>query len=130
MMTGNGDGSISKIRYPRIDARAVRRNVKLTDRIRRMLHDACPRCPKQLASSIAIDLADICAIGEKHRKHVKELLSLSLPKGNDRLGTILARIEVNLLFENDYHLRSLKKVLPRLWKKLEARGTKAKSRTR
>ena len=54
---------------------------------------------------------------------------LKLPQETSKLRELLVDIEVNLLTENDWHLRSLKKRLPRLLAGLyKTRGTTTRAR--
>jgi hypothetical protein len=126
---GANGGWNAFIRFPRIKSASVRRDVMLAERLRLLLQRACPNCPEELASGIAVDLTDIWSIGERHKKHIRDLLKLSLPREEDRLYEILAGgVEVDLLFENDYHLRSLRKLLPQFWKNLGSRSRKKKAK--
>jgi hypothetical protein len=110
-----------------VGLKSVRRNIALARQLTLFLQRACPACPEQLASSIAVDLADIWSIGERHRRSIRDLLRLRFPVNEDKLYSILAsRIEVDLLGENVYHLESLKRCLPEFWKKLETGSRRTK----
>lgn len=128
--TGRGTGQkVSPTSLRRSVSPSIRRNMLMTAKIRKLLQRACPGCPEQLASGMAIDLTDILFIGERHKKHVQELLRFSFPRDKARFSTLLARdVEVDLLFENEYHLRSLKKLLPRFWKTLDSGSRKNRAK--
>jgi hypothetical protein len=49
---------------------------------------------------------------------MKELLRLKFPRDKLKLEKLLGRLEANLLFENNWHLKSLRRRLPQLWKSL------------
>ena len=70
------------------------------------------------ASSVAVDLADIAAIGQRHNDRIQELLHLDFPRDLKKADSLIARFEVDLLWENQRHLRSLKRELPKLLRSL------------
>lgn len=114
---------VGSSKLARLESRSVHRNVILAQKLRLQLQRACPNCSQRITAGIAVDLADIQFVGERLRKNIRELLRLSFPRDKDRLYKTLAReIEVDLLFENNYHLRSLKKLLPEFWSTLDSRS--------
>lgn len=98
----------------------IKKHVALAGKLRRRLLELAPTCPVRVASDIAIDLADLSYVATKHREHVKSLL---LPRGHFTkagVGKLLAQIDVNLLWEANYHIKSLRRNLPLLVKRLGA----------
>jgi len=73
------------------------------------------------ASSIAVDFADIAAIGERHRALIDQLLRLRFPRDLRKLESLLIKAQVDLLWENDWHLKSLKHQLPKILRSLNKR---------
>lgn len=98
----------------------LKKHVALAGKLRRRLLELAPTCPVRVASDIAIDLADLSYVATKHSEHVKSLL---LPRGHFTkagVGKLLAQIDVNLLWEANYHIKSLRKNLPLLVKQLDS----------
>jgi|SRR5579859_975579 len=79
-----------------------------------------PNSSKNLLASLAIDLHDLFVVAERHQNQIKELLRLKLPRDKGKFEKLLGRLEVNLLFESNWHLKSLKRRLPRLWDDMSA----------
>ena len=100
--------------------RDIKAHVRRANELRLFLQAAAPKCPPQVVSAVAVDLADLTNVASRHQQHVKELLSLTIHRRKSRIGRLLAQIEVNLLFEANYHVRSLQKNLPRLVKHLNS----------
>ena len=76
---------------------------------------------KEIASSIAVDFADIATIGQKHRALLDQLLRLRFPRNLEQLEDLLISAQVDLLWENDWHLKSLKRNIPKMLRSLERR---------
>jgi hypothetical protein len=91
--------------------RALQRNVRQANALRLILQAAAPRCHPDVVSAIAVDLADLARVAAKHQQHVRKLLTSKRRSGLER---VLAQIDVNLLFEANYHVKSLRKNLPKL----------------
>jgi hypothetical protein len=92
----------------------VRNNVRLARKLFDLLSRASPHSSGDLVSGLAVDLADLVHVGQKHLRFVQELLKMRLPRDRERLcSALVVNSEVNLFFENQYHLRSLQKGLPR-----------------
>lgn len=94
----------------------ARRNVRRAHDLRLLLQANAPKCPERVASAIAVDLADLVEVAAEHQQHVRQLLSLKSTRRKSRLGTLLAQIDVNLLFHANYHIESLRKNLPKFAK--------------
>jgi hypothetical protein len=88
-------------------------NVKRAHELRLLFQELAPKCPVKVASAIAVDLADLSDVASEHKKHVRQFLRLAQSARKERVGTLLAEIDVNLLFHADWHLKSLKKNLPK-----------------
>ncbi len=111
------------------DRRLIRRNVTLARKLYHVLSLASPRSSQTLISNMAVDLADIWKIGESHRRDVKKLMRMRFPRDREQLRTLLIKdIDLNLLFENQYHLTSLKKCLPKLLKDMNESKHRSKKR--
>ena len=96
----------------------TKKHVALADKLRRRLLELAPSCPARVASAIAVDLADLSYVATKHSEHLKSLL---LPRGHFTkagIGKLMAQIDVNLLWEANYHIKSLRRNLPLLVKRL------------
>jgi len=102
--------------------RLIKRNVGLASRLFKRLKRWSPNSSDRLIAGVAVDLADIWMIGEGHKKQLKEILRLRFPKDRERMLSLLARLEVNLLFENQGHLTSLRELLPKLAKEVSGHG--------
>jgi hypothetical protein len=89
-------------------------HVRLKESIRKQLERASPHSSKQLTENFAIDLCDLVRVARWHRAHVNQLLKMRFPKDRRKFCKLLANIEVDLLFENQWHLTSMKRLLPRL----------------
>lgn len=92
----------------------IKAHVRRAHDLRLLLQRVAPKCPPQIVSVVAVDLADLTNVAAKHQRHVNELLSPTTRRRKSRIETLLARIEVNLLFEANYHVKSLRRNLPRL----------------
>jgi hypothetical protein len=105
----------SSRRRSRVSSR-TRKHVRLVDEIQKQLERASPQTPKEAVGELAVDIGDLASVGRAHRGHIAELLRMSFPKDRPAFCKLLAQFEVNLLFENQWHLSSLKRLLPRLVK--------------
>jgi hypothetical protein len=92
----------------------IMRTVRLADQLRHTLAKACPNLPQHVVSALAVDLADVSEIGIRHDKYLQQLLKMRFPEDLDKAETLLIHwIDVELLFHNQYHLKSLKRQLPK-----------------
>jgi len=107
----------------------IKKNVRLANALRRKLEQASLGSI-EILSEVAIDLADIATIGEKHKRRLKELLHLQLPQDLEKLDDLLAGFEVDLLWENEWHLKSLKRGLPKLVRNLNQHLAGARKRAK
>jgi hypothetical protein len=90
------------------------RTVRLARQLRQTFAKACPNLPKDVVSALAVDLADISEIGERHKEYLRQLLEMRFPEDLGKAETLLVHwIEVELLFHNQFHLKSLKRQLPK-----------------
>jgi len=70
-------------------------------------------------SSFAVDLADLWEIGRYHEEYLNSFLKLKFPRDLDRLESLLINwIEVQLLVHCQWHLRSLRKVTPKIIRRI------------
>ena len=92
------------------------------------LQAGSPKSKARLLGNLAIDLGDLVEVGEKHAIAIKTLLTLSFPKDQEKFLHLLAQFEMNLLFEADFHLKSLKRLLPRFVRDSYSSGTNAQQR--
>jgi hypothetical protein len=103
----------------------IKANVRLASRIHEKIMEAS-LVKVDLASDIAVDFADIAAIGERHKEALDRFLRFQFPRDLGKLERLLVRVQADLLWENNWHLRSLKRGLPKLldslFKKLEKQG--------
>lgn len=111
-------------------------HVRLVGKIREQLERASPRSSKGTVAELAIDIGDLASVGKTHWEHVSQLLKMTFPTDRVAFRKLLAKFEVNLLFENQWHLSSLKRLLPRLVKdayntsngRLDARSRRSKAK--
>jgi hypothetical protein len=108
----------------------IRRTQRLTQQLCTVLHKASPRSRKNLIASLAVDLGDIWAIGERFRAYLKQVQRMSFPRDGDKFGKLLARLEGDLLWETQYHLTSLERDLPKLHKDMKGGSNTRKGRRR
>ena len=92
------------------------KHVRLVEKIQKQLEKASPHSAKQTIGNLAIDIGDLTSVGKAHSDHVDQLLAMSFPRDLAAFRKLLAQFEVNLLFENQWHLSSLKRLLPQLVK--------------
>ncbi|MGB2677759.1 MAG: hypothetical protein WAN12_11815 [Candidatus Acidiferrum sp.] len=92
----------------------ILKHVQLVQRIQKQLEKASPRSAKRTIGELAVDIGDLISVGRAHWDHVNQLLKMSFPKDRTAFRKLLAQFDVNLLFENQWHLSSLKRLLPRL----------------
>ncbi len=104
----------SQLPRKRVKARKVLENVRLVNKIYRQLRKASPRSSRQTTGDLAVDLGDLIFVGRKHQNDVKQLLKMTFPRDRTKFRKLLAQFEVNLLFENQWHLTDIKGLLPRL----------------
>ena len=94
----------------------AKKNIRLVQEIKKQLEAASPTSAKRLLASFSTDLGDLYFVAEAHQNQMKELLRLKFPRDKQKLEKLLGRLEANLLFENNWHLKSLRRSLPQLWK--------------
>lgn len=94
--------------------RTPRHATSLARRLLAQLQAASPKSSPALVSEIAIDLGDLVSVAQNHTSDVRRLLKMTFPKDQGEFQELLARLEVNLLFECEWHLKSLKRSLPKL----------------
>jgi hypothetical protein len=94
------------------------KHVSFIQQIRKELESASPTSSKGLLASLSIDLGDLFFVAQIHQHQMKELLRMKFPRDKRKLKKLLGRLEANLLFENSWHLRSLRHRLPQFWKNL------------
>lgn len=98
-----------KVNLPRYKA--------LLRRLFRQLRESCPSLSERTAGAVATDLADIRDIAQCHEYFIREFLKLQFPKDARRLEGLLIRwIDVELLFHCQWHLKSLRRRLPKVLK--------------
>ena len=88
------------------------KNVNAATRLFQALSTISPTSKKSVTSGLALDLTDLEAVGIRQKKLVKTLRNLRLPRDKKKFEWALTRIEGDLLFETQYHLSSIKKLLP------------------
>jgi|SRR5882762_7285414 len=114
-MPRNAKKSLHKSPGKRVNnAEDVLEHVALVNKIYWQLRKASPRSPGRTTGELAVDLGDLVFVGTKHKNDVKRLLKMRFPKDWERFRKLLAHFDVNLLFENRWHLASMKRLLPRL----------------
>jgi hypothetical protein len=59
---------VKSISRPRVNRSLIRKNIRLSARLRKVLAAASPDSSKNLISGIAVDLADFWEIGDEHRR--------------------------------------------------------------
>jgi hypothetical protein len=116
------------VKMRKIKSRRVKSNVHLASRLRKQLMQAS-LVSEGIASNIAVDFADIASVGERHRSLLAHLQRLRLPNDLNKLEDLLISAQINLLCENDWHLKSLKKNLPKLLRSLNRRLRQQKTAT-
>jgi hypothetical protein len=108
--------------------------VRLVNEIYSQLRKASPGSSGRTTGGLAVDIGDLLSVGRNHQDHVKQLLEMKFPQDRERFLKLLAGFEVNLLFENQWHLSSLKRLLPRLvrdaYRSSSKRTPKKKGRSR
>ena len=132
MRSNHGASRPARIKNHR-DSVETGRNVRLVKEIYTQLRKASPGSSGQTAGKLAVDIGDLLSVGRNHRDHVMQLLQMKFPQDRERFLKLLARFEVNLLFENQWHLSSLKRLLPRLVRdayRSSSKRTPKKSRSR
>jgi hypothetical protein len=102
-----------------IDKKLIRKNVKLSGDLGKILRDASPHSTEYLLSGIAVDLADFWEIGIEHRRRLQELSGMKFPKDKDRFIDMLYEFEIRLVMHAEYHARLLKRRLTRLKRDLK-----------
>ncbi len=102
-----------------IDRKVIRKNVKLSTNLGKVLAAASPRSTEYLRSGIAVDLADFWEIGEEHRRRIKELSAMRFPKDKQRFIDMLYEFEIRLVIHAEYHTKLLKRRLARLKRDLK-----------
>ncbi len=94
--------------------REVLENVRLVNKICGQLRKASPHSSGQMTGELAVDIGDLVFVGRNHQNHVNKLLKMRFPRDRERFLKLLAQFDVNLLFENQWHLTDMKRLLPRL----------------
>src|SRR5947209_6842614 len=94
----------------------------------KQLQAGSPKSKSRLVGNLAIDLDDLVEVGDRHKAAITALLTLSLPKDQKKFLHLLANFETDLLFEADFHLKSLKRLLPRLVRDSYSSTTDARQR--
>lgn len=92
----------------------VKANVRLVNKIYSQLRKGSPLSSGEITGQLAVDIGDLIYVGRNHQKHVKQLLKMRFPKDGEKFLRLLAQFDVNLLFESQHHLASMKRLLPRL----------------
>ena len=106
----------------------IRRHVEFVRRIMKQLQAGSPKSKSRLVGDLAIDLGDLVEVGDRHKAAIKTLLTSSFPRDHEKFLHLLAMFEVDLLFEADFHLNSLKRLLPRLVRDSYSSATHAHQR--
>ena len=113
---------------PKVD---IERSRRMTARIRAKLRSLSPDISEEPLTAFSVDVVDLLEVGEAHHYFLKQLLSLKPPRDDRRLESLLITwVDVELLLHANWHLNSLKKVMPKIYRKLEAGEKKAKRSTR
>lgn len=93
--------------------------VKLAKQLREKLD---PLIPESLSNStLIIDLADTHEVCRTYLEDIEKILASNNP---EEIENILYKIDCELFEHLAYHLKSLKKLLPKLIHSLQARETK------
>jgi len=88
---------------------------RMAMRVGRKLRASCPSLSAEVLSAFSVDVADVWEICNYQQHVLKELLRLRLPRDKRRLESLLTSwIEIQLLVHADWHLRSLKKLTPKV----------------
>jgi hypothetical protein len=95
-------------------SRKALKHVRLVAKIQKQLGKASPDSAKKTIGELAIDIGDLTSVSRSHLDHVNQLLRMSFPKDLAAFHKLLAQFDVNLLFENQWHLSNLRRLLPRL----------------
>lgn len=112
MKNAKGLKTEDKVRRP---PRRTKQNVALAMKINKRLHLLFPELSPETISASAIDLADIWKIGKSHDYYLQQFFKTSVTKNPDKFESLLITwIEVELLYHCQWHLRSLKRNLPKL----------------
>ena len=106
---GREVATLMRTNYKRAD---IISNVKTATRLFHALSAISPKSKTKVTSGLAVDLADLEHVGKRHRRVIRTLCRLRLPRDKKQVERALAQIEVNLLFEAQYHLSSIKRLLP------------------
>lgn len=105
--------------HKKVDQQLIRKNVRLSQHLFRILATASPQSTANLISGIAVDLADFVEIGEEHRRRVQELSKMKFPKDKKRFEDLLYEFEIRLVVHAEWHTRHLKRRLAKLKHDLE-----------
>lgn len=108
----------------------IRRTVEIYKAVRRVLSRASPSSPARLVASVAVDFADLWAVGQNHTEWLRSIVKLRFPKDQDKLLDLLTEMEVNWLSEAANHVRSLEKDLPALIRQIGRSPRRNSSRRR
>jgi len=96
----------------------AKKHIGLVQAIKKQLEAASPTSAKGLLATLSIDLGDLYFVADTHQQQMKELFRMKFPRDKRKLKKLLGQLEANLLFENNWHLKSLKRRLPQFWKGL------------
>ncbi len=102
---------------------AAEQTVAQTNELRELLRTVAPECPLEVLATIAIDLVDLAAVAARHQETVQGLLELPNDLREERLRKLLANVDVDLLFEADFHMKSLKTYWPQFVEYLDSETT-------
>ena len=119
-----------KRRRSRQLALRTKQHVRFVQKIMKQIQKASPKSSRALATDLAIDLGDLASVAQKHLAHVRELLRMTIPRDREKFQTLLAQFDVNLLFEGQWHLKDLKRLLPRIIRDVHAASEEGKKRNR
>lgn len=98
----------------------ARLSVSRSTRIRNKFTAAMPEANAQLLANVACDLSDLRDVAIAHSRFLKALSKLRFPEDTEKLESIFIRhVEVELLVHAQWHLSSLKKLVPKFDKELE-----------
>jgi len=97
-----------------------RRTITLTDKLRSFLSSASPTSSKRLIDAIAIDLGDLWAAGREHGSFLDGILRMNPVRNRERIASCLISGTTAITSEMDWHLRSLKRCVPKLLNDLDS----------
>ena len=102
-----------------------KQSVALSRRISAQIRQACPLLSAETSANFATDIADLWEVGRYHEKFIHDFLRLRFPKDRTRLEDLLITwVEIQLLTHCQWHLKSLKKISPRILSAINVSPTK------